>query len=494
VAFSLALPPTDWVPFAWLGLAALAFLLDDGEGGGRTRAGAARGMAFGFGVNLAGLRFVPEVIGRFTPLPFAAGVLALVLLALAQGLPWGAAGIARAMLVHARVPRPLAFAISIYIATFVPSIFPWTPAGMVGRWPVILQLGDLIGERGLSLLIALPAGLLARGARIGIVRETRRPALGVVALSLAFPLAMVLHGVVRMRVIDARRQAAPNLAVGLIDPAIPATTRWEAEAAPGILAALTQLTRGAERRGALLSVWPESAYPHVLPRGTKAGPPGNERLLQPGVRGPLLVGAVTRDGRGDQYNAALAVRSDGSITSEYDKVHLLWFGEEVPLASELPWIRRTFARGLGMLPGEEPVILDAGRVKAGVLICFEDLLPAAGREAALLSPNLLVNLSNDAWFAGSAESEIHLRFSVLRAVEARRDLVRAVNLGPTSWVDAAGRVRARYDAPLPGSLVIDAALLDDGPTFYARFGDWPWLLASAAMAFASTKRNERRTT
>ena len=141
-----------------------------------------------------------------------------------------------------------------------------------------------------------------------------------------------------------------------------------------------------------------------------------------------------------------------------------------------------------MLPGDHPVALQAGRVRAGVLICFEDLLPVAGREAASLSPNLLVNVSNDAWFSGSAESQIHLRLSVLRAVELRRDFVRAVNLGPTSWVDAAGRVRARYDEDLPGSLVVDAALLDDGPTLYARFGDWPGLLALGALVTAALLR------
>jgi apolipoprotein N-acyltransferase len=178
------------------------------------------------------------------------------------------------------------------------------------------------------------------------------------------------------------------------------------------------------------------------------------------------------------------VRSDGLVTSEYDKLHLLWFGEEVPLAGEWPWLRRTFVRGLGMVPGDHPEVVDVGRVKAGVLICFEDILPDAGREAASVHPNLLVNVSNDAWFVGSSESELHLRMSTLRAVEARRDLVRAVNVGAASFVDAAGRVRAENDDETAGSLVVSAALLDDPPTLYAAWGDWPMIALCAALALA----------
>jgi apolipoprotein N-acyltransferase len=134
-------------------------------------------------------------------------------------------------------------------------------------------------------------------------------------------------------------------------------------------------------------------------------------------------------------------------------------------------------------------------VRASVLNCFEDMLPAAGREAMEGSPNLLVNITNDAWFAGSQESEFHLRFAILRTVEQRRDLVRAVNLGPTSWVDATGRVRARYDDTLPGSLIVEPALIDGARTPFGRWGEWPLvvlLAAALATAWLRTKRKERR--
>jgi apolipoprotein N-acyltransferase len=497
------------MPLAWVGLAALAYSLDvdlprprgrdataanEPANRGRLFEGIGRGLAFGFGANVVLLRFIPRVIVRFTPLPLAAGLLALALLALVQAAPWGLAAIIRGALARARVPRPVAFTLAVYLSTFVPTIFPWTPAGGITPWPEMTQLAEYAGERGVTALIALTAALLADAIGARVQGGPRRRGLARLGLAAAIPLAMALQGSARMRAIDALRARAPRVSVGLVDAVVPATTRWEAAAAPGILASLARLTLGAEARGAEVTVWPESAYPYVLPRGSRASPPGAERLLPYGVRGPLLVGAVTRDAKGDQYNAAIAVRSDGVLTSEYDKLHLLWFGEEVPFASELPFIRRTFARGLGMLPGSAPVLSTLGRVKAGALICFEDVLPEAGREAASLGPNLLINLTNDAWFSGSDEPALHLRLAAMRAIETRRDLVRAVNLGPTSFVEASGRIRDVYDVAVPGALVVTAALMDGGPTLYVRFGDWPWLFTCAAIAlvFARTSRTTHR--
>jgi apolipoprotein N-acyltransferase len=198
-------------------------------------------------------------------------------------------------------------------------------------------------------------------------------------------------------------------------------------------------------------------------------------------------------GHGESYNSAAIVTGTGRVSESYDKRHLLWFGETVPLADQIPWIRKTFARGTGLAPGDREVALASGPVRAAVLNCFEDTLPAAGREAAEVSPNLLVNVTNDAWFAGTAESELHLRLAVLRSVELRRDMVRAVNLGVTSWVDASGRVRARYDIAPAGTLLTSPALLSGSPTLYAQAGDAPWLvlLAGALLVHLNGRRRRR---
>jgi apolipoprotein N-acyltransferase len=495
-----ASPPFDVYPALWIGMAALAWLLDADPAWpafpSRARValtGARRGLAFGVGANLVALRFVPEVVGRFTPLPWAAGALGLLLLAAFEGTRWMVAGVACETLARARVPRPAAFAAGVYAGTFVPTMMPWTPAGGVSPWPAMVQLADAIGERGVTALMALAAGFAAHGLRAALRPDSRRRGALWVAGAVGIVCAQNAVGQFRMRSVDRWRDSAAHARVALVQPSIGASTRWEEDRAPSILEELTTLTARAEARGAELVVWHEAAYPYRLPHGSRHGPDGTRAIVQPGVHGPLLTGLLLAGGPdGAAYNSAVVATRDGALSESYDKRHLLWFGETVPLADRVPWLRRVFARGLGLAPGERTVALPAGRVRAAVLVCYEDMLPEAGREAIEVAPNLLVNVTNDAWFFGSAESELHLRVGTLRAVELRRDMVRAVNLGPTSWVDAAGRVRARAPANFPSVLSAEPALLELPPTLYARFGDAPLALLLLVLGNAAVWRAARR--
>lgn len=496
---ALGAPPFDLFPALWLGMAALAWTLAEGAAwppfASRARVvltGARRGLVFGVAANVVALRFVPAVIAGFTPLPWAVGVLALLLLAAFEATRWMVACVACETLSRARVPRPLAFAAGVYAGTFVPTMLPWTVAGGVSPWPAMVQLADVVGERGVAALMALAAALLAEGASRWAAREIR-PALVLAGAATALLGAQGLVGVARMRAVDRARLEAPRARVALVQPAVAASTRWEEARATSILEGLTGLTRRAEARGADLVVWPEAAYPYRLPHGSRRELDAAHAILQADVHGPVLTGLLMSGAAGGaDFNSALVATRDGALSASYDKRHLLWFGETVPLADRLPWLRQAFARGLGLAPGERSVVLVAGSVRAAVLSCYEDTLPVAGREAMEGRPNLLVNLTNDAWFAGSSESELHLRLAALRAVEARRDLVRAVNLGPPSWVDAAGRVRARGPVDFAGVLAAEPALLEAPVTLYARFGDAPWALASLVLANLAVWRAARR--
>jgi apolipoprotein N-acyltransferase len=499
--FALASPPFDLYAALWVGMAGLAWVLGENESLGsspdrwprarRELAGAGRGLAFGVGANVVALRFVPDVVARFTPLPWAAGTLALVLLSCEQGIRWAAAGLVYRQLARRGVPGWLAFAAGVYGGTFVPSVFPWTAAGGVTPVPEMVQLADLLGERGVTFVMALSAGLLASALRAVRARDLRR---GLVFLSVALviPLGTYLEGRARIDEVEHTRSEAKTAKIGLVQPSTEALERWDPHEAQAILDRLTRLTAFAEDQGVELTVWPEAAYPFELPHGSLRCPSGARAVLPVGVHGPVLTGIVLFGSGGDIFNSAAICRSDGSMSDPADKVHLLWFGETIPVIDRIPWIRRTFSRGTGMVPGTNPVLQSVGSIRAGVLNCFEDVLPAAGRSAMEELPNLLVNVTNDAWFAGSGESELHLRLSALRAVESRRDLVRAVNLGPTTWVDAAGVVRGRREGAPAGVLVVTPALLDGGPTMFDRFGDVPSLLLVLVAALAGAANDKRR--
>jgi apolipoprotein N-acyltransferase len=491
--FALAAPPTNLYPALWLGLAALAHLVGPSYGAsasskGRLRlwfSGAAPGLAFGTGANVVALRFVPDTIARFTPLPWAAGLVALLLLSVAQGLRWATATVVLFQLGRRGVPRWVAFGAGVYASTFVPAVFPWNPAGGMTPVPQMVQLAELVGERGVTLLMALSAGLMTAS----LTAPARR--LRLAGAALGVPLLMYAQGCAAIACVEQRRATAPTVTVGLVQPATGPLERWDADRADGILLRLTNLTRTVEKQGAELTVWPEAAYPFQVAHASRYCPTGARAILPMGVRGPVLTGVVMSGANGDLYNSATLCRPNGTMSVPYDKLRLLMFGETVPVLDRVPWIRRTFSRGAGLVAGEANVVQSWDPIRASVLDCFEDTLPDAGRDAMADRPNLLINLTNDAWFAGSAESELHLRLAVLRAIESRRDLVRAVNLGPTTWVDAAGVVRGRYDSPLAGALVAKPSLLEWAPTLFDRFGDLPTALL-LGLSLVVTKSKGRR--
>lgn len=464
----------------FVGLALLAYALTDSPTVWRAFGRAA---LWGSAAGVVGLRFVPPVVDRFTPLGLALGVVALVLLAVAQSVVWGVAGaVTHLARTRASAPLPLAFGAGVFVAMLVPLVFAWTPAGLVSPWPALVQLGDLIGERGVSVLFAVVAGLVASAATLRRAAPRRSAASLLAAAGVL--AALVVHGTLRMRTIQSSDASLPRLRVGLVDQAVGPLDRWKAENHAPILRGLRALTRAVEAEGVDLTVWPEAAYPYRVGHGDRRAPTRKRAVTGDGVTGPVLMGLITfakpqvtgGEVTQDSYNSATIVLSDGTMLEPYDKLQLLWFGETVPGGAYLPWLRRVFEKSGGLLPGDEPralVLPRAGAaVRIGVLNCYEDTLAGVGRMVASVSPDLLVNVTNDAWFVGTSEPELHARLAVMRAVELRRDLVRAVNLGVTSWVDAAGVVRLREERGSPSFAIASPALRSGPPTFYARFGDW----------------------
>ncbi|WP_437967782.1 apolipoprotein N-acyltransferase [Sorangium sp. So ce260] len=524
--FALTAPPTDLYPAVIAGLALLAAAVHDAPTVWRAFG---RGAAWGTAAGIVGLRFVPEVIQRFTPLGSAASYLALVLLAAAQSLVWAVCGgITSVLIRRLRAPLELAFATGVLAAVVLPTVFGWTPAGLMSPWPALVQLADLIGERGVSVLFAVGAALLARAglAAFGIAPGgrplARAPAPEPRSARLRFPGAILYpalasaalfgllaaHGALRMAAVERASAGLPTARVALVNQAVGPHERWQAKNHPRILRTLHELTREAEAGGAELTLWPEAAYPYPLQHSARRAPRGGRAILGPDVRGPILAGLITQappakaaDGveERNSYNSATLVLPDGTMQPTQDKLQLLWFGETVPGGAYLPWLRRIFQKSGGLIPGAEPRALTLPReqgpaLRIGVLNCYEDTLTGVGRWiTGTLTPNLLVNITNDAWFTGSAEPELHARLAVMRAVELRRDLVRAVNLGVVSWIDARGVVRSREESAAPGVTFATPAVRDTPLTLYTRLGDAP-LASLLVLAIAACALRARRST
>jgi len=479
--------PPAMIGLAFLGVILLASCLEDETTLGRA---ILYGWTFGLATNLVAMSFVPQTITRFTDLPWAAAVLGWVLLSFAQGGVWAIAAALAWGLSRIGVPRALSFATGIGASMLVPSLFPWTLAAPFARAPVFLQPAELVGERGMAVVLAFAAAL--------IVIRTRRA----VFASAGLLAAVLVYGLARRPSIDAARAAAKTKPIALIQQAVPPKDRWKHELAPAIVTKLWSLTRMAQEQGAELAIWPESAYPYVLShKGGRES--GAFRVRGPGVAIEVLTGALTEatapegaePGSRWSYNAATIVDTEGNYSPSAAKLELLAFGEVVPLANTFPGLRRTFARGGGLVPGTDAIILKTkspgAEVRAGILNCYEDTLPSVSRRVMKADPNLLVNLTNDAWFGATAEPELHLLESIPRAIEARRDLLRAVNTGVTVHIDAYGRVLSRATREVATFLLVRPALLEGPPTLYVRFGDATWLVPLFSAVAISWLRRRR---
>ncbi len=199
---------------------------------------------------------------------------------------------------------------------------------------------------------------------------------------------------------------------------------------------------------------------------------------------PLLFGSLTSPVSGFPYNSALLLDGESHIVGRFDKNILMVFGEYIPFYEQMKWAKKfipdmsNWARGTDVTTFTAEV--PAGQAVIAPDICYEDLFPSFFRRIAKLSPapNLLVNITNDAWFGRTSEPWEHMALSVYRSVELRLDLIRSVNTGVSVLIDATGKVVAHTQAydpdegpTPPNTLLVDAALLKV-QTLYATLGEW----------------------
>ena len=486
---TLALPPFHFLPALVIAFVALMWLLDGAAAGPRPlRAIFALGWWFGFVHFITGLYWISNAL-----LVDAATFGWLVPFAVAGLSAYFALFPALAVMLAGRAaagwPRALALASAWAGAEYLRGLlltgFPWNPVGSAfAVGPELMQAAALGGAFGLSLLAVLVAALpaaLAQPGRAGRIAT---------ALALVIVAAMWAGGALRLAAVPVADGAGPRMRVvqGAVDQAV----KWDRARARGHFESYLALSRapGRDGRAPDVVIWPETAVPAVYD-GNGSFSKALAQALAPD--GTLITGVIRRDGRGAQlrlWNSVIAVNGRGQLLATYDKHHLVPFGEYVPLArfNPVPKLtegRRDFSAG----PGPMTVAL-AGVPAFSPLVCYEVIFP--GRVVAPGSrPAFLLNLTNDAWFAISTGPYQHLAAARLRAVEEGLPLARAANTGISALIDAQGRVRARLGLGRRG--VLDFTLpAPVAPTFFARFGNGPVLIAAFVLLVIGTFAGRRK--
>jgi apolipoprotein N-acyltransferase len=394
------------------------------------------------------------------------------------------------------------------------------------RWIELIQVSDLAGAYGVSFVVMFVAASLAR------IIPCQRPCENAPPLqqqgklrqvaSILWPLlpaaavllAALLYGHHRI----ATNSSTPGPRIALIQGSIDVELFDDADSETmiqkrreQIFHEYLQLSRDAVHSGRHIDllVWPESMFPGSLltydPKATKpswykkseadfrkllaesakAGPETMAALAKH-LHVPLLLGSnrnhIGVDGE-KCYTSAVYVGRDGKIVGQYDKVHLVMFGEYMPFVEYAPWLQHFTPLTGSATPGKGPVAFDLAApphqtFRIAPSICYESVLShvirgqvnalaAEGRE-----PDVLVNLTNDGWFWGSSALDLHLICGVFRAVECRKPLLVAANTGFSASIDSDGRIRWQGPRRAKGIIIAEPRLDRHRRSWYLAHGDW----------------------
>lgn len=354
--------------------------------------------------------------------------------------------------------------------------FGWNGLGVaLFEQMALVQIADITGVGGVSFLVAMVNLVLVITVRrflLEVGRMRIRPHYDF-TLTIALVAVAFSYGVHHYY---AEPPASIPVRVAAVQANIPQDEKWDPAFEEHILRVYRQQTEIALLSNPDLLVWPEAATPR--PALNTAGLVDEVQAIAVDAGVDFLFGTVYYDAFGG-YNSAVLIQPGGGA-QVYNKIHLVPFGEYVPLRHSFP----LFAWIVGDLvpadfdAGLEPAVLELGRVPVRIapLICFEDTLGELNRGFIQRGAQLIVVLTNDGWFRESAGSRQHLANSVFRAIESRRPMLRAANTGVTAVIDPLGRVIEQLDDN--GNTFIEGfmtATIDvperGGLTFYTRHGE-----------------------
>lgn len=208
--------------------------------------------------------------------------------------------------------------------------------------------------------------------------------------------------------------------------------------------------------------------------------------VQRGFAAPILFGGLTwalPEGapRRDLFNTAIMLDQHGRVVGTYDKVYLLAFGEYMPFGETFPELYDAFPNAGRFTPGDEVRVFEWRGHRIGVMVCYEDILATFTNRLARERPNIIINVTNDAWFGRTSEPHLHLALAVFRAVENRLVLVRSTNTGVSALIEPTGRIAAQTSIDDPETLLVDAALMPGGTPYSFLGHAFAWLVLAGLL-------------
>jgi len=339
--------------------------------------------------------------------------------------------------------------------------FPWLGlAQALAPWPVSLQGAFWLGAHGMSGFLAA----LGLCIVLGFTRQWAWIAAGIVVCGLAGLGYWHLQHPVSGRWI--------SLPTALIQGNIEQSLKWDPVYQKQTLQRYLDMSQRAhQEHQAQFLVWPETAMPFYLQQDSELTSRVQEfcRKHQTAVLTGAPGYSLSSNREVVYHNQAFFIDPAGTFQGMYGKQHLVPFGEYVPFGRYIPWVDK-LVQGVGdFRAGTHSSPLTHRGLAMGMLICYEVIFPGLVHERVADGANILVNISNDAWFGRSSGAWQHLNQAVLRAVEQGRYLLRATNTGISALIDARGRILVQSDWMQPDIVKIDRLRAVQERTFYSRF-------------------------
>ena len=355
-----------------------------------------------------------------------------------------------------------------YLRSFLMTGFPWADLGYCQYLNLpFIQMADVTGVYGLSFVI-----LLVNATLFWIVRQWSRKTFPFreVTITALILLGFLFYGYAKMKAIDRQAALQPPLKIGLTQGNIDQSIKWDKSFQKETLEIYERLSLRVGEENPDLIIWPETATPFFFQTAKEYQPWVLD--LPKKTRAFLLFGAPSykiKKGKVNHYNSAYLASPSGEVVGQYDKIHLVPFGEYVPFGDYLSL--GSLGEGIGdFKSGKEVFNFSIPQGRFGVLICFEIIFPDLCRRFVKKGANFLVTITNDAWFGKTSAPYQHFAIAIFRAVENRVFVARAANTGISGFIDPAGRIMKQ------GGIFTEEAINGtihpmQNRTFYTLYGD-----------------------
>lgn len=387
-----------------------------------------------------------------------------------------------------------------FLEHFFPQLFPFGIANTQAFNTRIIQVVDLLGINFLSFLIVIFNVTLFQISQS--IYKSPRILFQQLALLVFILISLVFYGNWRIENENKNLKNSTRITVGIVQ----ANFDFFEKVEDNEFFITEEHRKMSEELGRVdLIIWPETAIQFWLAEDSQFLT-FDERKVTPDIENLyLLTGGLSykvKENTGkDQkteiikHNSVFLADSNGKILGNYHKIKLLLFGEYLPFTKYIPSIQLLSPASGDFTPGSELNLLEIREkgIRIAPLICYEDIIPAFSRELVKKGANILINLTNDAWFGKSLAPYQHLLISIPRAVETKRYLIRSTNTGISAVIDSVGRVQSETDIFVKTTLKDEVSLLDNEITLYTKIGDiFPWLCLASLIIYSFNRYLRRK--